>query len=223
MMSGSIKGLLIKDFNLMKNQKMFFIIVLLVFAVLLPTYDNPAFCVGYVTITFSFFTLSTLSYDEYENGAAYLFTLPVSRKDYVSEKYVFGFLISTLPCILTNVAFYLVAAAKGNRTDITEYFFVTVMILLIAYLILALEIPLQLKFGQTKSRMAVMVSTGGIIIVIFLLSWLKDIAGIDVQAMISRVSSLGKGIIAAIGVAVFVALMWISYRISCDVVEKKQF
>lgn len=222
-MNGAIKGLLIKDLKLMKNQKMFFITVLLTYVMLLPIYDNPAFCVGYVTMVFSFFTLSTLSYDEYENSAAYLFTLPVLRRDYVTEKYVLGFLMSTLPCLITNVAFYLVAAVKGSETEINAYLFCAAVILPIAYLLLAMEIPLQLKFGQAKGRMAVFISMGGVIIVVLVLNCMKDIVGIEVGAMISRISSLDKSIITVIGVAVFAALMWISYRISCDVVEKKQF
>ena len=80
-MSSSVKGLLIKDFNLRRGQKNFFLGILVLWAVVGVCNFDPIFLVAYAMMMFSFFTLSTLSYDEYENGAAYLFTLPITRKD----------------------------------------------------------------------------------------------------------------------------------------------
>ncbi|MBO5033154.1 MAG: ABC-2 transporter permease [Lachnospiraceae bacterium] len=221
-MNRSIKGLLIKDLNLMKGQKTFFIVIILACVLLFPAYSGSFFTVGYVTIICAFFTLSTLSYDEYENGASYLFTLPITRRDYAREKYLFGFLMSTVPCILATAASYLVTAVKGTETDIVSVLAGSVGTLLAAYLLLALEIPLQLKFGQAKSRMMVFVSAGGIACMILLLGYLKDITGIEDLVLI-RFLSFGKGAAAIIGAAVFVILMWISYQISCRIVEKKEF
>ena len=36
--------------------------------------------------------LGTLSYDEFDRGYSFLFTLPVSKRGYVKEKYVLGLL-----------------------------------------------------------------------------------------------------------------------------------
>ena len=47
--------------------------------------------VGYVTFIFTLFTVSTISYDEYDNGYPFLFTLPITRRQYVNEKYVVCF------------------------------------------------------------------------------------------------------------------------------------
>ena len=82
-----MKGLLIKDFKLLKNQKQFFLIIGLITFMFLVTNDSPYFTITYATMMFSMFTMSTISYDEYDNGAAYLFSLPISRKGYVAEKY----------------------------------------------------------------------------------------------------------------------------------------
>ena len=79
-----MKGLLIKDFKLLKNQKQFFLIIGLITFMFLVTNDSPYFTITYATMMFSMFTMSTISYDEYDNGAAYLFSLPISRKGYVA-------------------------------------------------------------------------------------------------------------------------------------------
>ena len=42
--------------------------------------------VGYVTFIFTLFTVSTISYDEYDNGYPFLFTLPITRRQYVNRK-----------------------------------------------------------------------------------------------------------------------------------------
>ena len=88
-----MKGLLIKDFSLLKNQKNFFILVFVMAGFLTianGAESSPAtFVLPYVGFVSSFFVLSTISYDEYDNGNAFLFTLPFERKVYVVEKYVF--------------------------------------------------------------------------------------------------------------------------------------
>ena len=222
-MSSSIKGLLIKDFNLLKGQKNFFLGILVLWAIVGACNFDPIFLVAYVMMMFSFFTLSTLSYDEYENGAAYLFTLPITRKDYVIEKYLFGFLTSTVPCIVISVIFYVVLAVMGSATDPVEYFVGSAMVLPIAWLILALEIPVQLKFGREKSRIAILIPLGVVAVIVMLGVRLCDAAGIGKPEIIDQISNVNGGMILAIAAVVFVVLLWISYTISCRIVEKKQF
>ena len=88
-----MKGLLIKDLRLMKNMGNSLAIILLV-AVGMSFYSSDmSFIVIYLAIIGTSFTSSTISYDEFDNGNAFLFSLPVSRKDYVLEKYLFAILM----------------------------------------------------------------------------------------------------------------------------------
>ena len=93
-------GLLIKDFRLLKVQKNFFtLIVFILLGMILFSEDN-FFAVSFATFIFSLFSTSTVSYDEFDNGNPFLFSLPVTRKGYVLEKYCFG-LILRLVCFHT--------------------------------------------------------------------------------------------------------------------------
>ena len=94
-----MKGLLIKDYKLMLGQKSFFGMEALMSVLYLAIYKDPTFAVVFITVMCTMFTISTLSYDEYENGMAYLFTLPISRNTYVLEKYAFAL----VNCIVTVV------------------------------------------------------------------------------------------------------------------------
>ena len=88
-----MKGLLMKDFQLMKNQGKILIAIFVVNAAFGVFADgNSSFLTAYFTIFLALFTTSTISYDEYDSGYLFLFTLPISRKGYVTGKYVFGIL-----------------------------------------------------------------------------------------------------------------------------------
>ena len=91
-----MKGLLIKDWKLLKNQGRFFLMILA--ASLIPLFFSQNyvnFITSYLTFIFSVFVLSTLSYDSYDNGMIFLLSLPVSRRIYVQEKYLFSLLLAS--------------------------------------------------------------------------------------------------------------------------------
>ena len=85
-----MKGLFMKDFGLLKGQKQFFAVIVVMTVIFMTAYTNFAFIISYITIMIGIMTLTTISYDEFENGMGYLFTLPVSRREYVGEKYLFS-------------------------------------------------------------------------------------------------------------------------------------
>ncbi len=83
-----MKGLFIKDLILLRNQwKTFIAFIGLGFFMAMSMKDNAG--VIYMAMVISMFSISTLGYDEFDNGFRFLFTLPVSRKAYVREKYLF--------------------------------------------------------------------------------------------------------------------------------------
>ncbi|MBR5794701.1 MAG: ABC-2 transporter permease [Erysipelotrichaceae bacterium] len=93
-----MKGLLVKDLRLLLSQSRFYIILLIVLFVS-GTSTQATFVSGYIAVVFPMFAVSTISYDEYDNGNAFLFTLPFSRKEYVLAKYIFGLLL----CVFGNI------------------------------------------------------------------------------------------------------------------------
>lgn len=216
-----MKGLLIKDVRLMKNQKQFFLIVLVLWLFFAVSYDNPVFSVAYITTMFSFYTLSTLSYDTFENGIAYLFTLPVTRKEYVREKYLFGLLASIIPWGILNCIQIIMLFVKGTEFDFIEYLAASAASLPLVCLLLSLEIPIQLKFGAEKGRMAVFIAVGLGVAFAWIIGHIKDIN--DIMNAINEIFALGIGVLAALTVAILAVLVYISYQFSVRIMEKKQF
>ena len=75
-----MKAMLIKDWKLMKGQKQFGLILCVFLAVFVVINDNLGFLISYMTLMASIFSISTVSYDEYNNGMVYLLALPISRR-----------------------------------------------------------------------------------------------------------------------------------------------
>ena len=105
-----MKGLMIKDLKLMKNQKSFAVIFAAVILFYLFTEVTAAIIIGYACIVSAMFTVGTLSYDDLDNGNAFLFTLPFARKSYAAEKYILT--------ILTNIIVWTVSTALAIVFDL---------------------------------------------------------------------------------------------------------
>lgn len=95
-----MKGLLIKDIKLIKTRGIFILFVVAAYAVLQLGAGNSEMSVGLTTLILSIFSITSITYDEYDNGMPFLFTLPITRREYVREKYVFGFALATITWVV---------------------------------------------------------------------------------------------------------------------------
>ena len=213
-----MKGLLIKDLRLMKNMGNSLAIILLV-AVGMSFYSSDmSFIVIYLAIIGTSFTSSTISYDEFDNGNAFLF----SRKDYVLEKYLFAILMCGGGWLLGSVI-SIVAGAARSGLDPMEGMMTALVLLPVAMCLNVLLVPLRLKFEAEKSRIAQIVIMGGIFAVVIAGTKIAERLGIDLEALGERmpVMSARLGIVVALGICI--ALLLLSCHISIKIMERKEF
>ena len=78
-------GLFEKDLRLLIRNKQF-VIVIVFMAFMFSFSGNLSMILPYMTVFGTIFSVSTISYDEADNGSMYLMTLPITYKDYVWEK-----------------------------------------------------------------------------------------------------------------------------------------
>lgn len=212
-----MKGLLIKDFALIKNQKQFIGVMLIMVLVFLIAQDKSSFVIGYAIVMSSSLALTTISYDEFNNGTAFLFTFPFFRKDYVLEKYIFGSLMIGIASVLMTILVSVLSVVRGQGNDmIVENVLTAVLTMAITIGILALSLPLQFKFGAEKSRMALMGVIAGVFLVVY---WLS-LAGKDLKDVFSV---LPVGAYVAGGIIIEILLLIISYKISVKIIENKEY
>lgn len=212
-----MKGLLIKDLNLMKAQKNFFIMIIGVSVTLAFVTKNPSFIIGYMTVFCSMFTLSTISYDDFDNGNAFLFSLPITRKGYVAEKYVFGLMVSVVAWLSATVVYCI---AEGFTTQkIREAALIYIALLLV----FALMLPVQLKFGGEKGRVVSIGVIGIIAVVVMVIVKAAEIFQIDLEKLLNNLSNLSGDLQVVVALGVAILALAISYFISVAIVNKKEF
>ena len=218
-----MKGLLVKDFKLICQQKNFFILLLIVAAGLIFINDDVIFPLGFLTFVVSLFSISTISYDEFDNGNAFLFTLPITRSIYAAEKY---FLALILGCGGWVFAVGLsVCASIIQESPITAEFFISaLMIIPLMMLINAVMIPFQLKFGADRGRIAIICSIGLLTVIGISVNNIAEyIFGVDILNMIDSLPPLNLGGLIAVLTSAASAVMFISSKISINILKKKEF
>ena len=212
-----MKGLFVKDIELMKQQKQFFVLVVVMGVILnLAGSGSVSFATGYFTIVTAIFAITTISYDEFDNGLAFLMTLPVTRKQYVAEKYLLGAGLTAVAwgiATITGVICKGVAELQGCLSEKIIY-------IPLALLMLSVSLPLVIHFGAEKGRYIAMVMWAIIFAVVYIL--IKTM-GLSADAVDAWLNGLNRGMVLA-GVVLFTVIVYMgSFWIGVRLMEKKEF
>lgn len=218
-----MKGLFIKDFRLLLLQRNFFLLVFGIAVGMILFTDDSAFPLGFMCFVVSLFVLSTISYDEFDNGNAFLFTLPITRKDYVVEKYLLGLMLGCGSWVMATIISIISVTVKGTMT-VTDLLTAAVMILPAVLLIQAVTIPFVLRFGGERGRIALLGALGALVLLgIIIVKGTKVVLGFDLLAALDAMSSAGLGALIAIAAAGSLALFLVSMMIGISIMKKKEF
>ena len=209
-----MKGLLLKDFLMIKGNVRSVLLFLVVFC-LIALEGNDFLLFVPALISFMMF-MTTFSYDEYNKWDPYAITLTVKRKEIVFAKYLGSFILLFFSLIIT----FLVALGIGiynQNFDLQKTF--TLLLGCGASILFLQDIvyPLFIKFGVEKGRIGLFV---GIFLLSFLLGWILKNVSISIpQDIYSFVVSYLPWILA-----VFLLILTIgSYEISKKIYTKKEF
>lgn len=218
-----MKGLLLKDLMILRNQKKTMLMILILGIAMALMMETMAI-ISYYVMLGCMLALGTIAYDEMENGFSFLFTLPVSRKTYVREKYIFmaGWV---LICALAGVVLcgVLVAIGLGKLengwADISDYLF---PMLAMAFLIIAVTVPLRIKYGSEKSRIVLYIIIGIAVILGVAIVKLSGFGSFAASAR-SVFEPLDSAMITPIILAVSAILLLLSERLSQKYIAEKEY
>lgn len=217
-----MKGLLIKDFKLMLMQKNFFIIIIVVACLISISSQDPTFMIGFITLILSLFTVSTISYDEFDNGYPFLLTLPFSRKTYVLEKYVYGLILGTGAWIVSVMICSLMLIVQGK--PLTSDMLIGAFVILPMFLVIeSLMIPVHLRFGGEKGRYALIACVGVLVVIGFVVMKIVEIFHINVLPLILAIDALGPVMFMVILLMIGFLVMLVSLKVSLSIMNKKEF
>ncbi|MBQ6004229.1 MAG: ABC-2 transporter permease [Clostridia bacterium] len=217
-----MKGLLEKDLRLMISRKQS-ILIFIVASIFVAFTMKGSFVVSYLTMLFTVIAISTLSYDEYDNGFAFLMTLPFSRKTYVREKYIFTLFAEITAWIVSVILYYAVNMIKGVRLDLLSEAPVLLMYLPLLFLMACMMLPIQFRFGAEKSRTAYFIVIGGLAVLLFIVFKLIGSGDGSIDIIEKALSFLLSPVGIITVTAVFLILFAVSYLLSVRIMEKKEF
>lgn len=162
-----MRGLWVKDLLFLKKQVLALIITFILSGFSLAFFGTRGVLIGMAifSITAAFLMLNSLTFDQQNHGLRFLLTMPITKKQYVAQKYCFLLLtvgISLLlMLVLSSIFAQLMQWEIRFQTILTESYLVALAVLLLLTGIL----HYQLKNGPEKTQ-AAMSMIGAVVAVV---------------------------------------------------------
>ncbi len=175
---------------------------------------DGSFMIGYLTMISAILTIGTISYDEFDNGYLFLLTLPVTRRSYVTAKYIFCFLGDLVGWAAASVIYAGCCLAKGAGLGM-EQLAAALVFLPVVGLMSAVMLPLQLKYGAEKSRLALAVLAGVVVALGYV--GVKLFPGLP-----GSLSGVSDAVFGAALVCLCIAALAVSFCCSLGIMNQKE-
>ena len=196
-----MKGLLLKDWYMMKKYCRYYLFVSIGFIILSMISSGNMFFVFYPCLLCGMIPVNLLGYDERSRWTEYVGTLPYSKTQIVSAKYLIGLFTQitmlTVICITQGVKM----GVEGSFV-LKEFLVLMMLLLIMASVASSLTLPFVFKYGVEKGRVVYYVMIGvvcaGSIIASDLLS-----GGIQAEIKLNGIFPM----ICLIGIGIY-ALSW---------------
>ena len=217
-----MKGLLTKDLLILKQQAKTAVFILLCGIMMSFTFEKTM-VIGYITIIGTMLAFSTIGYDEFDNGYSFIFTLPVSRRTYVREKYVLALGCAFSMAVLGGIIALVMMLADGTQHALEETLISSGSMIAVAILFISFMIPVRIKYNAEKGRVIMYILYAAVLVGGFAGSKLISMLGIAMHAFISKLDAMNPWVILcilAIAVLIFLA---VSERYTEHVISKKEY
>lgn len=218
-----IRGLLEKDFRLFFRQgsNLFLVLAFIALFFILTGKTGATFIATYIPSVMAVYSGNTISYDENEHGYTYLFSLPVNKKMYVREKYMFSFIMTLcgwgIGVICAGIA-VLIKPGEVFDLEMLEMELITIFVFqAIAGIVIAIRLRYEGEKGRFVLPIAILVIFAGCYIIG---SFVMANLGLIEMYMIGEMGDFE----IAISLIVLSLLVWFaSYKYSMRIMKKKEF
>ena len=199
-----MKGLLLKDWYMMKKYCRAYLLIAVVFiAVSLFSNDNMFF-VFYPCLLCGMIPVNLLGYDERSRWMQYSGTLPYTKTQIVSGKYLIGLLSQITILVATGVA----QAAKmliAHNFELGDFAVLMLLMLIVSTLTSSICLPFVFKLGVEKGRTAYYVMIG------FVCGASVLASSILRGQLVSEIQpNLILGLVAVVGIGVYILSWYLS-------------
>ncbi|MBQ2999022.1 MAG: ABC-2 transporter permease [Clostridia bacterium] len=155
-----MKGLLYKDFLMAWKYCKLYLVIAVIFLALFFFVTDYWFFFIYPGILFGMIPVNLLAYDEHSRWKIFGLTLPFSRAQLVSVKYLMGLLPVTAFTVFGSVAFGIVKLAR-NSFSWSDIGFFAFGVFFFPLLCSMISLPISFRFGVEKGRTISLFIVGG--------------------------------------------------------------
>jgi len=152
-----MKGLLLKDFYVMRNSSLIMVLVMIITGVVLAVLKSPWLLLVIVTTSLSMAAVMSISNDKITQWDKFSATLPVSRAQIVSSKYVMYVLLGLAGIVLGALISMAVSLFKHNF-DLDALLMYSCLAVIISLLPGSVNIPLSYLLDAEKSIVGLILS-----------------------------------------------------------------
>lgn len=217
-----MKALFIQDIRYMLTQKSFLALIALVGIVLaMGQNDNYIFVIGYLGFMGMITGMMSVTMDDQNHGLTFLFSLPIDRRVYVREKYLFIIFMGLSFGIGATALCLLFRVFADYKAPIDDILATGVGTLIVMLLFVCFMLPLQLKFGAERARLVSFIAIGFFFAAVLLIGLVINYA--DALPFIQAFLSLSPAALAGIGLAVLIVCLRISYSASLRIILRREF
>lgn len=217
-----MKALFIQDIRYMLTQKSFLVTILIVgIALALGQNDNYIFVIGYLGFMGMITGLMSLTMDDQSHGLAFLFSLPIDRRTYVREKYLFVVFMGIVFSLFATALCLLFRMFAEYKAPLDEILATSLGTLFVMLLFVCFMLPLQLKFGAERARLASFIAIGLFFAAVIVAGLVVNFA--DALPFIQAFLSLSPVALIGIAIAFLIVCLRISYSASLRVMLRREF
>lgn len=206
-----MKGLLLKDFYMMKKYCKAYVVIASAFLIASVVEKGNAFFMLYPIILSSMIPVTLISYDEKQKWNVYGQIFPYSRRQMVSVKYIIALIVVAAFCILA--AAVQLSQWIFHAYPLQDFLAVMSVMLVIGLVAPAIMMPIVFKYGVEKGR----VIYYAVIIILCAAYGAIAISGPDMVIGVLSAGWFPYALVAA-GILIFA----VSWRLSIAFYEKRE-
>lgn len=196
-----MKGLLLKDLYMMKKHLRAWVMMMVAFIVVACVDPEVTFFVFYPCMLSGMVPVSLLGYDERGKWDVYAGTLPCSKAQQVSAKYLIGLMVHGTVLLLTAIG-QGISMTVLHTFQWSEYLALLAMLVILGLVSVSMTMPFMFKLGVEKGRMAYYVMVG---LICGASALLPNVLGPKLAEQVSFNLALAAAVLIVIGLY---ALSW---------------
>ena len=154
-----MKGLILKDLYMMKKYCKAYLFLVIIFIAVSFVGDTNLFFIFYPCMLCGMIPVNLLGYDERSRWLQYSETMPYTKQQIVSGKYLVGLGTQIAMILVVGIA-QAIRMSIGGTFILGEYLVLMMLLLIMSLLASSITLPFMFKLGVEKGRMAYYIMVG---------------------------------------------------------------